>query len=353
MLSVQEPYDPRQRIADLERQLAEARLDSVSPQWQSSPAEPDSRLSSAPRRIPVRFLIAEVLPFRWWYLFAIFMVTVPAVIVWALEPKAAAPAAIATLALIYAWQLRGTRKRLALLRWGQVATVVQSEIVDQATYFGGVTWYNAPLPIARGWAVDRSLWSGPSTKTRITYVLNGYQGELRVSGREYLDGVVLADQRHPERALCVTSFPYDLDRDAKGDWTGRLRPRLALGMFVWFVVVVCWLTAAVAITTGLATRLLQQAQILTAGPGVVVHVEGTDLARTVRCEGGDLEVDGNENVVTATGHCGSVTVGGNKNTVSIDTADSIHVSAIRGHVTYHTGSPKITDFGIDNTISRG
>lgn len=35
-------------------------------------------------------------------------------------------------------------------------------------------------------------------------------------GREYIDGVILADQREPRRALCVTSFPYDLDRDGTG-----------------------------------------------------------------------------------------------------------------------------------------
>jgi hypothetical protein len=72
----------------------------------------------------------------------------------------------------------------------------------------------------------RDRYSGPNVKTRISYTLDNCQGELAVSGREYTDGVVLADQRDPARARCVTSFAYDLDRDASGNWVGRLRPRL-------------------------------------------------------------------------------------------------------------------------------
>jgi hypothetical protein len=54
-----------------------------------------------------------------------------------------------------------------------------------------------------------------------------------VRGREYTDGVVLADPHKPSRALCVTTFAYDLDRDESGNWVGRLRPRLVVGMVVW------------------------------------------------------------------------------------------------------------------------
>lgn len=302
----------------------------------------------------MRFIVAELLPFRWWYLSAIFLVTIPGFIVWVTEPAFALPIAVVTLVLIYGWQLRGTRTRLQLLKWGQVATVTGTEIVSQASYFGGVTWYNTPLPVANGWRVSRPLWSGPSTSTRIRYTLNGYQGELTVKGREYIDGVILADQRHPERARCVTYFAYDLDRDNAGDWVGRLRPRLVVGMAVWLIVVVGWLVVATATTTGYATQVLQRAQLITIDAGSAARISGNSLVRDVACNnGGTLTVSGNEHAVTVRGHCAGLIVDGNGITVTIDSADTISVSGIGCHVTYHAGKPTITSSGINNKVLRG
>lgn len=301
----------------------------------------------------MRFVLAELLPFRWWYLTVMFVVAVPAVIVWVMTPAAALPAAICTVVLIYAWQLRGTLTRLRLLRWGQVATITDAEVSSQASYFGGTTWYNAPLPIAEGWHVSRRLWSGPSTETLIRYTLNGYRGELSLRGREYIDGVILADERHPERAKCVTYFPYDLDRDDNGDWTGTLRPRLVLGMTVWLVLISVWLTGAAAISTGYATRALQNSQTITIDSGASAQVSGNSLTRDVICHGGNLVVDGNENVVSVVGHCASLTVTGFDHTVVIDAADAITVSGIGGHVTYHSGTPTIANNGINTSVVRG
>lgn len=372
--------DQQRRIAELERQLAQARaepppgatganvddllgalsglrLGSGGGRFSGAAFPPrtpvDTRLSAAPRRVPLLFLLAELLPFRWWYLTAMFLVAVPGAIAWATTPALTLPVAALTLVLIYAWQLVGTRTRLQLLKWGQVATVTGAEIASRASYYGGVTWYNAPLPVASGWRVTRPLWSGPSTKTDIRYALNGYQGELRVRGREYVDGVILADQRHPDRARCVTYFPYDLDRDDTGDWVGRLRPRLVVGMVIWLVVVLGWLAVATAISTGYATHALQRAQVITIDAGASARVSGNSINRGVTCNGGHLTVDGNENVVTVTGHCATLTVTGIDNTVAIDAVDTILISGIDGHVTYHAGAPVITNSGIDNTATRG
>ncbi|MCW2690766.1 MAG: hypothetical protein JWR37_5656 [Mycobacterium sp.] len=82
-------------------------------------------------------------------------------------------------------------------------------------------------------------------------MLDGYQGDLVVGGREYIDGVILADQRNPSRALCVTSFLCDLNRDDAGDWAGRLRPRLQIGMACWLVIMVAWIAAAAVLVRGL------------------------------------------------------------------------------------------------------
>jgi hypothetical protein len=88
--------------------------------------------------------------------------------------------------------------------------------------------------------------SGPSTRTRLTYALDGYRGELDLTGGEYIDGVVLADGRQPSRALCVTAFPYDLDRDESGNWVGKLRTTLKLGMFGWALYIAAFLGTAFA-----------------------------------------------------------------------------------------------------------
>ena len=213
----------------------------------------DSRLAEPPRRIPTAFLLAELLPFRWWYIWALSMVGIAPIAVWMSVPLAFPVAAVLALLGIYAFNFRGTTKRFALLTWGQVATVTGSQITSRGTYYSGTTYFNCPLPVAHGWMVRRPFYSGPSTKTRIRYTVNGFPGELSVSGREYYDGVVLADRRNPARALCVTSIPYDLDRDESGNWTGRLRPALMVGMAVWVVIVIGWLAAAAVIASGLPT----------------------------------------------------------------------------------------------------
>jgi hypothetical protein len=222
------------------------------------PAAPvDSRLAPAPRRIPVAFWLAELLPFRWWvhvWILAMvgFVVGLGLITVWVHIPVGFSVVAVLTLVAIYAFNFLGTLKRFALLKWGQVATVTGTQILSRATYYSGTTWSNVPLPVARGWKVERPMYSGPGTKTRIRYTINGSPGELVVSGREYYDGVVLADPRNPARALCVTSFPYDLDRDESGNWIGRIRPRLKVQMVIWLIVVIGWLALAVGIAVAAA-----------------------------------------------------------------------------------------------------
>jgi hypothetical protein len=189
---VVDPVDPEERVAELERQLREARTaawrvessGATGVSFPSSPAResyspfgPDgTALATAPRRVPIGFLLAEFLPFRWWYLFAMFMVAIPPIIVWVMQPALFLPAAVIVLLAIYGIQFERSRARIALLKWGQVATVTGAEVLSQGTYYGGVTYSNVVLPVARGWTVTRSLWSGPKTTTRIRYQLDGYRG---------------------------------------------------------------------------------------------------------------------------------------------------------------------------------
>ncbi len=366
--------DPTERVAELERQLAEARAavrrfpfgDAEMPpfdypgQNRSSPPY-EVALAPAPRRVPFRFLLAEALPFRWWYVFAMFIVAIPPIIVWIMEPRLVLPAAVLVLLLIYGFHLRGVATRLALLKWGQVATVAGAEVLSRGTYYGGTTYSNVVLPVARGWTVTRPMWSGPKTKTRIRYALGGQVGDITVGGREYLDGVVLADQRHPQRALCVTSFPYDLDRDDTGNWSGRLRVRLQIGMVCWLLIMIGWVGGAAllfhsyqsyreSLPVSSDPTVSPQLPTVSAQRGKELIINGANETRSIVCDGNDVVVNGSTEQVDITGHCLRLTVSGSENHVSIDVVDAITVNGMNNVVTFRAGSPRITAGGIGNVV---
>ncbi|WP_006244309.1 DUF3060 domain-containing protein [Mycolicibacterium tusciae] len=369
--------DPEERVAELERQLAEARAAARRSPFRDAEVPPfdypgqdrssslyEVALAPAPRRVPLRFLLAEALPFRWWYLFAMFIVAIPPIIVWFMQPRLVLPAAVLVLLLIYGFHLRGVVTRLALLKWGQVATVTGTEVLSQGTYYGGTTYSNVVLPVARGWTVARPIWSGPKTKTRIRYALGRQLGEITVGGREYVDGVILADQRNPQRALCVTSFPYDLDRDDAGNWSGRLRVRLQIGMVCWLLVMVGWVGGTALLFHSYRSYLESlpvssdptgspQAPTVSAQPGDEVIINGTNETRSIACNGNDVVVNGSAEHVNITGHCLSLTVSGSGNHVSADVVDAITTNGMNNVVTFRAGSPRITAGGVGNVVEPG
>jgi hypothetical protein len=304
-------------------------------------------LAPAPRRIPTAFRLAELLPFRWWYLWTLLIVAIPPIALWLQRPMAFATVAVLTLAGIYAVQLWGARVRLALLRWGRVADVIESETLSRTTYF------NAYLPLARGWTVTRQRYSGPSTKTRIRYALDGRQGDLVFRGREYVDGVILADDRNPARARCVTAFAYDLDRDETGNWVGALPLRGWVGMACWSLVVIAWLALAALAATGLRTTIPADTPAAPVPQAGTLQVSGTHSTKTVPCNGGYLSVSGVDNTVTVTGHCTSVSVSGNGNHVTVDSTDAVSASGRDNVVRYHWGSPTVANVGTANTVAQG
>jgi hypothetical protein len=236
---------------------------------------------------------------------------------------------VLTLLAIYGFQFRAAGKRLALIKWGHVATVTGTEMLSREIYYSGTTWSNVYLPVAHGWTVTRQRWSGPSTKIRIRYTLNGYQGQLVVRGREYIDGVVLADQRNPARALCVTSLAYDLECDESGNWIGKLRPRLQVGMACWLVIVAGWLAVA--------TNAVAGGGAITSAPGGKITVGGNTQTHTI----------------AATRHGATVTGSGSGNHVSLERADTIRASGVGNVVTYQSGSPHVSTAGLSNSVDRG
>ncbi len=268
---------PEQRVARLEAELAQAKVEALQKQLvqaqartgaidrfrktQSLPREPtDTRLAPTPRRVPLAYRLIAV-PFSAWSIFALFMVAVSPVALWIFVPVSAVVAAIVTSAIILALLLRKSLLRNALLRWGEVAEVTGVELLSRGTYYSGTTVQNVRMAQAHGWRVERRWYSGPVTKTRVSYQLHGTPASLVIRGLDYDHGVILADTRDPRRALCVSSFPYELDRDAEGNWTGVVPARTKVGSVLMLLLLLGW-TVAMCGLWGMAAADL---------PGVVRH----------------------------------------------------------------------------------
>ncbi|MEM6105144.1 DUF3060 domain-containing protein [Mycobacterium sp. 050272] len=307
----------------------------------------DKDLAAPPRGVPATFRLAELLPFRWWYVWTLLAVAIVPIALWIQRPAAFAAAAVLTLAGIYAVHLCGARVRIGLLKWGQVATVTGTEKFSRAQHF------NTRLPMAHEWAVSRERWSGPNTTTKVSYTLDGHRGELVAQGREYVDGVILADTRDPARARCVTAFAYDLDRDETGNWAGTLRPRLRVGMACWLLIVIGWLVVAGLAATGTRTHLAAGGLPTNVPSYGTLQVNGSGTTKTIPCNGGYLSVSGANNTITVTGHCTSLSVAGKGNRVTIDSTDAISTTGTDNIVTYHWGSPNVANTGTSNTVGQG
>jgi hypothetical protein len=88
-------------------------------------------------------------------------------------------------------------------------------------------------------------------------------------------------------------------------------------------------------------------------PGASVIISGIGENKTIACTDNNLTVSGISNTVVVTGHCTSLMVSGMQNTVTVDAADSIEASGFNNKVTYHTGTPKISNFGGSNVVQQG
>ncbi|HTY31160.1 DUF3060 domain-containing protein [Mycobacterium sp.] len=85
-------------------------------------------------------------------------------------------------------------------------------------------------------------------------------------------------------------------------------------------------------------------------------VESTGYGNTVidkACNNGNLKLSSYGIDFTATGHCASLAISSYNNKVTVDSVDAITVSGYRNNVTYHSGTPKVTDSGDDNNIHQG
>jgi hypothetical protein len=186
-------------------------------------------LADPPRQVPFSFRLAA---FAWsWYEgFAVFMGVVAPIALWGFFPELIPAGLILGIAAIV--YIRGGKavRRLALVRWGKVATVTNADELSRGTYYSGMTYSNMWVSQAHGWDVTRQIYSGPGSKTRIDYTVDGAAGSFVLRGLPYAGGVVLAHPRHPSIALCVNQFVYDVKPDVSGQLTGGLRTATWLGI---------------------------------------------------------------------------------------------------------------------------
>jgi Protein of unknown function (DUF3060) len=88
-------------------------------------------------------------------------------------------------------------------------------------------------------------------------------------------------------------------------------------------------------------------------PGGQLNIAGINENRTVACNDSIVSVSGVSNTVVITGHCASLSVSGVQNSITVDVVDTIDASGFNNKVTYHSGTPKISNAGDSNVVQQG
>lgn len=84
-----------------------------------------------------------------------------------------------------------------------------------------------------------------------------------------------------------------------------------------------------------------------------ISIAGMGQNRTFTCNDSTVTISGVSNTVVLQGHCARVDVSGVENTVTVDSADAIVASGMSNRVTFHSGSPELSQSGISNSINQG
>jgi hypothetical protein len=101
------------------------------------------------------------------------------------------------------------------------------------------------------------------------------------------------------------------------------------------------------------TQTSRPSTSLTPPPGGKLSVSGINENRTITCNDSIVNVSGVSNTVVITGHCASLTVSGVQNSITVDAVDTIDASGFNNKVTYHSGTPEITNAGGSNVVQQG
>ena len=89
--------------------------------------------------------------------------------------------------------------------------------------------------------------------------------------------------------------------------------------------------------------------------GRTINYSAVGTTREIDCgTGKSLTVGGANNTLTVKGTCSKANIGGTDNKVTFDKVDQeLDVVGMHATVTYKDGSPKVTNTGTGNTVSKG
>jgi hypothetical protein len=88
--------------------------------------------------------------------------------------------------------------------------------------------------------------------------------------------------------------------------------------------------------------------------GGSLTVKGNGETKTIACNDGHLTVNGRAENLTVTGHCVRLSVDGVIHQITIDSADAIDMDGLNNHVIYHSGKPTVTNSGgANNSVKQG
>ena len=88
-------------------------------------------------------------------------------------------------------------------------------------------------------------------------------------------------------------------------------------------------------------------------PGGKLSISGINENRTIACNDNIVSVSGVSNTVVITGHCARLSVSGVENSITVDAVDNIEASGFNNKITYHSGTPKISNSGGSNVVQQG
>lgn len=88
-------------------------------------------------------------------------------------------------------------------------------------------------------------------------------------------------------------------------------------------------------------------------PGGKLSVAGINENRTIACNDNIVSISGVSNTVLITGHCARISVSGVQNQITVDSVDVIDASGFNNKLTYHSGTPKVSNSGDSNVVQRG
>jgi len=226
---------------------------ATPPRWLrrlfEEPDPPDSVPSGAvllaepPRAVPLPYRLAA-LGLGGWELFAVVLAVLAPMALWITSPALRTVALLVGTPLLLWTRQRRYARMVGILRWGRVATVTTSTSRPSSSSFT-----NWPMRQAHGWDVTSVLFTGKGTTTDVAYTVDSRPGQLTVRGLPYADGVILADPRHPGRAMVVSQFPHSVKPRLDGRYVGWLAP----GRWAWLVLSLA-LEVGLVLLTGWSVR---------------------------------------------------------------------------------------------------